>query len=101
MRTCQDRTTEDPDVVAARNPGPPTIEQYAGRAGQAQRGGAVDHELVVREQVDSSGGMERDRMSGGGVVRRYNPNSSADTAFGADRRERVVIGVLGPRRVQG
>ena len=43
----QDTRAEGTDVVAAREAVPLTIQQIAGRAGQAIRGGAVDHQLVV------------------------------------------------------
>ena len=58
----QDTRAEGPDVVAARDAVPLTIQQSAGRAGQANRGGAVDHQLVVSEQVNPGRWMQRDRV---------------------------------------
>src|SRR5262249_54066773 len=96
----QDRGAEDPDVVAARNAVPPTIQQDAGRSGQAGRGHAVDHQLVALEQIKPGGGMQRDRMSERIVDRGNDRDPSAEVTIRADWPQRIVMRVLGTRRVQ-
>ena len=96
----QDKRAEGPDVVAARDAVPLTIQQSAGRAGQAIRGGAVDHQLVVSEQVNPGRWMQRDRVGERVVDCRDDPDLLAGMAVGAHRCQRVVIRVLGGCRVQ-